>query len=457
MEQVRISSPQAPQGGAQASRGKLASSDGLSAAAGSGEFLSLLSALGGEVLQDVSVSASDLTPSTTLFGDAALALPGQDPLLPLATPASLLPESPATDMAALLALQGGWGSVASPGVQVVAVGGTGTAPQVGAIAQSVWGGSALGLGSARNAGGGGELGLVAQTAAFDTAAEEPVAHTALASALGARRAGARALGAVGPGDLAAASVALKAGASDRQVLAIGGGSGAPTASVPPIGASALASSDRRESAATAVPAGQPQADMALVAPGPAALGAPEWLRGGQGLARGSEGIAPLAGAGSQGTSAASAPLPDSAEVGQPFDPSAALGPEDTVAEQVAYWVSQNIQNAELTVEHAGHPVEVSVALTGKEAHVTFRSDQDQTRELLDASVEQLRELLGREGLELSGVTVGHSGAQGGQSGEAGAQREGQRGARQVTVQVPGIAASGQRSAVLTDKAVDVFV
>ena len=165
----------------------------------------------------------------------------------------------------------------------------------------------------------------------------------------------------------------------------------------------------------------------------------------------------MAGAGSQGTSAASAPLPDSAEVGQPFDPSAALGPEDTVAEQVAYWVSQNIQNAELTVEHAGHPVEVSVALTGKEAHVTFRSDQGQTRELLDASVDQLRELLGREGLELSGVTVGHSGGQGGQSGEAGTQREGQRGARQVTVQVPGIAASGQRSAVLTDKAVDVFV
>ena len=124
---------------------------------------------------------------------------------------------------------------------------------------------------------------------------------------------------------------------------------------------------------------------------------------------------------------------------------------------MAYWVSQNIQNAELTVEHAGHPVEVSVALTGKEAHVTFRSDQGQTRELLDASVDQLRELLGREGLELSGVTVGHSGGQGGQSGEAGAQREGQRGARQVTVQVPGIAASGQRSAVLTDKAVDVFV
>lgn len=455
MDQVRISSPQAPQGSAQASRGKPASSDGLSAAAGSGEFLSLLSALGGEVLQDV--SASDLTPSTILFGDAALALPGQDSLLPLATPASLLPESPATDMAALLALQGGWGGVASPGAQVVAVGGTGTAPQVGAIAQSVWGGGALGLGSARNAGGGGELGLVAQTAAFDTAAEEPVAHTALASALGARRAGARALGAVGAGDLAAASVALKAGASDRQVLAIGGGSGAPSTPALTTSAAALAPSDRRESATTVVSAGQPQADMALVAPDPAALGASEWLRGGQGLARGSEGIAPLAGAGSQGTSPASAPLPDSAEVGQPFDPSAALGSEDAVAEQVAYWVSQNIQNAELTVEHAGHPVEVSVALTGKEAHVTFRSDQGQTRELLDASVDQLRELLGREGLELSGVTVGHSGGQGGQSGETGAQREGQRGARQATVQVPGIAASGQRSAVLTDKAVDVFV
>lgn len=453
MEQVRISSPQAPQGSAQASRGKSASSDGP-AAAGAGDFLSLLSALGGEVLQDVSGSATDLMLSTT---DAALALPEQDSLLPLATPASVLPEPPATDMAALLALQGGWGGVASPGAQVVTVGGTATAPQVGAVAQSAWGSSALGLGSARNAGGGGELGLVAQTAAFDTAAEEPLAHTALASALGARRAGTRAIGAVGTSDLAAASATLKAGASDRQVLATAGGASGPSATPLPTSAAALASSDRRESAAAAVPAGQPQADMALATPDTAALGASEWLRGGQSLVRGSEGAAPLAGAGSQGTSAASAPLPDSAEVGQPFDPSAALGPEDAVAEQVAYWVSQNIQNAELTVEHAGHPVEVSVALTGKEAHVTFRSDQDQTRELLDASVEQLRELLGREGLELSGVTVGHSGAQGGQSGEAGAQREGQRGARQVAVQVPGVAASGQRPAVLTDKAVDVFV
>ncbi|WCM88986.1 flagellar hook-length control protein FliK [Acidovorax sp. NCPPB 3576] len=93
------------------------------------------------------------------------------------------------------------------------------------------------------------------------------------------------------------------------------------------------------------------------------------------------------------------------------DPSQ-VGAEDQIAEQVAYWVHQKTQNAELTIDREGQPVEVMVSLSGNEAHVTFRSDQANTREWLDSSAAQLRDLLRSEGLELSGVTVGQSGRDG---------------------------------------------
>ncbi len=45
------------------------------------------------------------------------------------------------------------------------------------------------------------------------------------------------------------------------------------------------------------------------------------------------------------------------------------GAEEPMADQVAYWVNQNTQNAEMTLEHDGQPVQVSVSLSGNEAHV----------------------------------------------------------------------------------------
>ena len=140
-----------------------------------------------------------------------------------------------------------------------------------------------------------------------------------------------------------------------------------------------------------------------------------------------------------------------------LDPPAA-GAEDAVTEQASYWVSENLQNAELTVTHEGMPVEVSVSLSGKEAHVAFRSDESQTRELLDASQDQLRDMLGNEGLVLSGVSVGESGARNA-SGEGAAAQRG-RAAGRVGVQVPvaeGASEARSRPNVLTDRAVDVFV
>jgi len=124
---------------------------------------------------------------------------------------------------------------------------------------------------------------------------------------------------------------------------------------------------------------------------------------------------------------------------------------------VAYWVNQKTQNAELTLNRDGQPVEVSVTLSGNEAHVSFRSDQPQTRELLDKSMAQLSELLRSEGLVLSGMSVGTSAGQrehGGGSDQPG-QREGTRQAR-VTAAAPSGSAPLLRTGS-TDRAVDVFV
>ena len=139
------------------------------------------------------------------------------------------------------------------------------------------------------------------------------------------------------------------------------------------------------------------------------------------------------------------------------DPNAS-GAEDRVAEQVAYWVSQKTQNAEVTLQRDGHPVEVSVSLSGNEAHVSFRSDQQQTRELLDQSMAQLSDLLCSEGLVLSGMSVGTSARDSTGGRETGQQRP-REGARQAQVvsAVPAGATSLARGGGALDSAVDIFV
>lgn len=143
-----------------------------------------------------------------------------------------------------------------------------------------------------------------------------------------------------------------------------------------------------------------------------------------------------------------------------FADSNAMGSEEQVADQVAYWVNQKTQNAEMTLDRDGQPVEVSVSLSGNEAHVSFRSDQPQTRELLDQSMAQLRDLLRSEGLVLSGMSVGTSardgaGASGGESGQS-RQREGGRQA-QVIASAPAGTSSLARGGGSSERAVDIFV
>lgn len=101
-----------------------------------------------------------------------------------------------------------------------------------------------------------------------------------------------------------------------------------------------------------------------------------------------------------------------------------------VAEQVKYWISNGVQNAELKLEGLGNnPVEVSISMNGNEAHVAFRTDELHTREMLENAGLHLKDMLEREGVSLAGVSVGTSGP-----GDSGAQgRKSRPDVKQTTV------------------------
>lgn len=136
-----------------------------------------------------------------------------------------------------------------------------------------------------------------------------------------------------------------------------------------------------------------------------------------------------------------------------------MGTEDQVAEQVAYWVNQKTQNAQVTIDRDGQPVEVSVSLSGNEAHISFRSDQPETRALLDQSMGQLSDLLRSEGLVLSGMSVDTSAQNGAPGGRESRQSDGRQGARQaqVATQIPATSSLAVGGSMGTNRTVDVFV
>lgn len=133
------------------------------------------------------------------------------------------------------------------------------------------------------------------------------------------------------------------------------------------------------------------------------------------------------------------------------------GAEDGPAEQVTYWLQHKTQNAELTLDRDGRPVDVKVALTGEQAHVSLRSDQLEARQLLDAGREQLHDMLQRQGLHLAGMTVGAGGGDG-----AGTRQDGRapdrQGAQRASVQAAApVAGKTQRGTGLGGRGVDIFV
>jgi flagellar hook-length control protein FliK len=153
--------------------------------------------------------------------------------------------------------------------------------------------------------------------------------------------------------------------------------------------------------------------------------------------------------------------PGAADAAAPAPDASALAGEDAMAEQVAFWVNQNSQSAEMTLDRDGQPMQVRVALSGNEAHVAFRSDQVQTREALDAGMAQLRELLQAQGLVLAGVTVGDGAGAGAggampQSGQPGGEGRGAGRAGRAQV-APAPAVGSARAPVPGTRGLDVFV
>ncbi|MEX8192071.1 flagellar hook-length control protein FliK [Comamonas guangdongensis] len=130
--------------------------------------------------------------------------------------------------------------------------------------------------------------------------------------------------------------------------------------------------------------------------------------------------------------------------------------EQEVSEQVAFWVHQKTQNAALSIQHEGKPIQVQVQLNGQEAHVRFASDDPQSRQLLAEGQTQLRELLQDQGLNLAGVSVDAGSAQ--QQGAGGNQPEERGTAKMARVSVSAAELSGtEPRARAPQVGVDLFV
>jgi flagellar hook-length control protein FliK len=138
------------------------------------------------------------------------------------------------------------------------------------------------------------------------------------------------------------------------------------------------------------------------------------------------------------------------------DAGSIAAPDVYVAEQIKYWISNDVQNAEMKLDGIGdNPVEVSISMQGNEAHVAFRTDELQAREVLENASIHLKELLQREGLVLSGVSVGTAGA-----GDSGTQeRKSRQGAKSAVVVAaqPIRADIAPASGRVSGRALDLFV
>ena len=130
--------------------------------------------------------------------------------------------------------------------------------------------------------------------------------------------------------------------------------------------------------------------------------------------------------------------------------------ESYVTEQVTYWIAQDVQSAELTLDGLGmSPVEVSISMQGNEAQVAFRTDEIHARDAIESAAEQLKDSLQRQGVVLTGMSVGtsHSGDASGQGGRP--RQEGRQAG--LTVQVQALTDSPTRPKIPQGRALDLYV
>jgi len=90
----------------------------------------------------------------------------------------------------------------------------------------------------------------------------------------------------------------------------------------------------------------------------------------------------------------------------PADPDA--GFDDAFGARIAWLAEQRLGHAEIRVspDHAG-PIDVRLQLDGNRVSAEFQSANPEVRRALEASLTQLRELLGQHGMQLAHAGVGH--------------------------------------------------
>ncbi len=101
-------------------------------------------------------------------------------------------------------------------------------------------------------------------------------------------------------------------------------------------------------------------------------------------------------------------------------------------EDLRFWLKGDQQRGEVLLQRDGQPVRVQVHMRGNEAHVVFRSDQADLRQLLDAGLNQLGDLLAQQGLALADAQVQPDARQGQEAPAWGQSRQG----RVVVEEVP---------------------
>ncbi len=91
---------------------------------------------------------------------------------------------------------------------------------------------------------------------------------------------------------------------------------------------------------------------------------------------------------------------------------------DKVSDKVMWLANQKIQYAEIHITPAElGPVEVKISVQNDQATVTFNSQHQGVRELLELNVNRLREMMGENGVDLAHVDVSDHSSQQGEEGE----------------------------------------
>ena len=89
-------------------------------------------------------------------------------------------------------------------------------------------------------------------------------------------------------------------------------------------------------------------------------------------------------------------------------PSLAADPSP-VSDKNGYWLASSTQNVSLTLSGPGdEAVAVKISVSGLETQVDIRTDQLALRQLIEGSVQEMKDQLSTEGLTLSGLSVGTS-------------------------------------------------